>query len=174
MVEACPIFRRRYCKPSKIAQKVGVSTRTVQRYLHMPTFPERQTRSDRGKSLLNPYKEYVLQLWNSGEHKTKKIFRKLQKKGYHGSYMTVNRYIHRLCQAQGWELYKPPKTLKLPPVADPQKPPLTPKHFQQIKCPTVGVARLRDAARCLTFTSNIYKTVGHFIFWVSPQEELRG
>ena len=65
---------------SKIAQKVGVSTRTVQRYLHMPTFPERQTRSDCGKSLLNPYKEYVLQLWNSGEHKPKNIFRKLQKK----------------------------------------------------------------------------------------------
>ncbi len=118
------------CWPtSKIAQKVGVSTRTVQRYLHMPNFPERQTRSDRGKScLLNPYKEYVLQLWNSGEHKPKRIFRKLEKKGYHGSYMTVNRYIHRLCQAQGWELSKPPKTLKLPQVADPQKPPLTPRR----------------------------------------------
>lgn len=37
-----------------IAQKVGVSTRTVQRYLLTSSFPERQERSDRGRSMLNP------------------------------------------------------------------------------------------------------------------------
>lgn len=54
---------------SVIAQKVGVSTRTVQRYLHTARFPERQERSDRGKSLLNSYKSYLLEQYNEGRRR---------------------------------------------------------------------------------------------------------
>jgi transposase len=39
-----------------IAQHVGISPRTVQRDLQTATFRGRQRRSDRGRSLLNPYK----------------------------------------------------------------------------------------------------------------------
>ena len=49
-----------------IASKVGLSTRTVQRYLLTPSFPERQGRSDKGRSLLNPYKAYLLGQYNQG------------------------------------------------------------------------------------------------------------
>ncbi len=57
-----------------IAQKVGVSTRTVQRYLHTASFPARQERSDRGRSLLNPYKSYLLERYNAGRRQVKTLF----------------------------------------------------------------------------------------------------
>ncbi|MEO0968458.1 MAG: ISL3 family transposase [Cyanobacteria bacterium J06639_18] len=118
---------------STIAHQVGMSSRTVQRYLRMTNFPEHQSRSDRGRSLLNPYKQYIVQRWNSGQYEAKALFEEIQQQGYGGSYMTVTRYIRQLCQAQGWELRRRPKSLfvnqtgvnKLPPVADPQQPPLT-------------------------------------------------
>jgi transposase len=39
---------------------------TVVRYLQAPPFPERKGRSDTGKSLLTPYKEYIVKQWNAG------------------------------------------------------------------------------------------------------------
>ncbi len=57
-----------------IAKKVRLSNRTVQRYLNTPSFPERQGRSDRGRSLLNPYKAYLLQQYNQGRRQVKRLF----------------------------------------------------------------------------------------------------
>jgi transposase len=108
-----------------IAQKVGVSTRTVQRYLHTSSFPERQERSDRGRSLLNPYKSYLLEQYNAGRRQVKTLFWDIQKQGYTGSYMTVARYIRQLAQAQGVELRRYPIGRRLPKVVDPQRPTLT-------------------------------------------------
>lgn len=76
-----------------IAQNVKLSSRTVQRYLSSSTFPERQGRSDRGRSGLNPYKPYLLQQYNQGRTQVKGLFREIQKQGYQGSYMTVSRYV---------------------------------------------------------------------------------
>jgi transposase len=108
-----------------IAQKVGVSTRTVQRYLHTASFPERQERSDRGRSLLSPYKPYLLEQYNEGRRRVKTLFWDIQKQGYTGSYMTVVRYIRQLAQAQGVELRRYPTGRQLPKVVDPQRPTLT-------------------------------------------------
>jgi len=85
---------------SEIAQQVNLSARTVQRYLKTPSFPERQARSDRGRSLVHPYREYLIQRWNQGRRGMRKLFRDLQQQGYRGSYMSLNRYIHRLQQGQ--------------------------------------------------------------------------
>ncbi|MGH2414681.1 MAG: hypothetical protein ACRDEA_13545 [Microcystaceae cyanobacterium] len=79
-----------------IAQKVKLSTRTVQRYLLTSTFPERQGRSDKGRSLLNPYKGYLLQQYNQGCRPGKVLFREIQTQGYQGSYQTVVRYMRFL------------------------------------------------------------------------------
>jgi transposase len=98
---------------SVIARKVGVSTRTVQRYLHTAHFPERQERSDRGQSLLNPYKSYLLEQYNKGRRQVKTLFGNIQKQGYTGSYMTVTRYIRGLAQAQGVELRHYPSKRQL-------------------------------------------------------------
>lgn len=64
---------------------------TVVRYLQAATFPERKGRRDKGKSLLNPYKEHLLKHWNAGCRDARRLFREIQCKGYMGSYATVAR-----------------------------------------------------------------------------------
>jgi transposase len=108
-----------------IALHVGVSSRTVQRYLLTASFPERQERSDRGKSLLNPYKSYLLEQWKLGRKSVKALFGDIQRQGYAGSYRTVTRYVRRLAQAQGVELRRSPNRQRLPKVVDPERPALT-------------------------------------------------
>ncbi len=88
-------------------------------------FPERQERSDRGRSLLNPYKPYLLQQYNQGHRQVKSLFRSIQKQGYTGSYRTVTRYIRQLAQAQGVELRRYPTGRRMPKVVDLQRPALT-------------------------------------------------
>ena len=74
---------------------------TVYRDLHTPTCPERTGRSDRGQSLLNPYKDDLVQRWNAGCRDTRQLCAELRQRGYRGSYPTVARYTQRLRQAQG-------------------------------------------------------------------------
>ena len=123
--EAVQKFHQQGWASSAIAQKVGVSTRTVQRYLVTSSFPERQERSDRGRSLLNPYKPYLLQQYNQGHRQVKQLFRGIQKQGYRGSYMTVVRYIRQVAQAQGVELRRYPTGRRMPKVVELQRPALT-------------------------------------------------
>jgi transposase len=84
-----------------IAQHLGIGRMTVVRYLQAPTFPERKGRSDTGKSLLTPYKEYIVKQWNAGCREALQLFQAIQRYGYMGSYPTVARYAQRLRQAQG-------------------------------------------------------------------------
>jgi hypothetical protein len=44
-----------------MAQQLGIGRMTVVRSLQVTTFPERKGRSDTGKSLLTPHKEYILE-----------------------------------------------------------------------------------------------------------------
>lgn len=117
------LHRQGWSAPA-IAHQLGISSKTVLRHLHTATFPERQGRSDRGKSLLNPYKVYLLQHWNNGCHDTKQLFRDIQQQGYLGSYQTVARYTQRLRQAQGMAVRQRPVRL-LSRVTDSRQPPLT-------------------------------------------------
>jgi transposase len=108
-----------------IAAKVGISTRTVQRYLLTPNFPERQGRNDKGRSLLNPYKGYLIEQYNQGRRQLKPLLGEIQAQGYTGSYQTLARYVHQLAQAQGVTLRQYPAHRTLPPVADSSRPALT-------------------------------------------------
>jgi transposase len=84
-----------------IAHEVGLSRRTVQRYLHYPIFPERQPRHDRDRSLLDPYKPVLLDGWNRGCRNGMHLFRMIQSQGFQGRYGIVALYVRRLRQAQG-------------------------------------------------------------------------
>ena len=84
-----------------IARQLGMGRTTVFRDLHAPTFPERKGRADRGKSILNAYKDYLVQRWNAGCRDARQLWAELRHRGYRGSYPTVARYTHRLRQAQG-------------------------------------------------------------------------
>ncbi|WP_246275834.1 helix-turn-helix domain-containing protein [Brasilonema bromeliae] len=79
-----------------IAQELGVSKNTVYNYLRSSTFTERRQRSDQGLSLLNPYHDYLLSRWNSGNYNTQELFEEIRQAGYIGSYATVIRFTRQL------------------------------------------------------------------------------
>ena len=104
---------------------VGIGKTSVFRYLRTPNFPERQGRSDRGRSVLSPYKEYILKRWNKGYYDTKGLFEIIQRRGYSGSYDTVARYTRRLRSSQGLPLRQRLVTQSLAKVAQAERRPLT-------------------------------------------------
>jgi len=114
---------------TEIAQTVGVSVRTVQRFLALPDFPSTPTRKRTfGKSVLDPYKPMLLEWWHEGIRQPKTLLALLQTQGYSGSDRTLTRYISQLREAEGLPPTRvvPPSTL--PKVIDPQTPPLTPRR----------------------------------------------
>ncbi len=112
-----------------IAQDVGVSTRTVQRFVSLPDFPDTPPRRKSfGKGMLEPYKPQLLEWWNSGIRQPHVLMLLLQQQGFTGSERTLQRYLSGLREAQGL----PPLRIKpvnpLPTVIDPHSPPLTPRR----------------------------------------------
>jgi transposase len=111
-----------------IAQQVGLGLRTVQRDLRSTTFAGRKRRSDRGDSVLNPYKPYLLERWNAGCYNAMRLFRDLRQRGYAGGYGVVAAYARRLRQAQGLPPGHRRARQPLPAVAEPACQPLTPRR----------------------------------------------
>jgi transposase len=121
-------LHRRGWTIAAIAAQVGRSRRTIERYLHMPTWPGRQHRRHYGRSVLNPYTEYLLERWNAGCHTAIQLFQELQLRGYTGSYRRVTAYVSRIRQAQGIPPRRQGRRQTLPVVAEPACPPLTPRR----------------------------------------------
>jgi transposase len=126
------MLHRQGWSPRAIAQQLGMGRWTVVRYLRTPTFPERKGRNDKGKSLLTPYKEYILQRWNAGCRDALQLFRAIQRRGYTGSYPTVARYTQRLRQAQGLRPREQRPGQTLPRVAERQRQPLTTRRATRV------------------------------------------
>jgi transposase len=108
-----------------IALELGLSESTVRRYLHSPTFPERTGRRDRGRGLLDPYKDYLLKKWNSGCRSSQELFEQLQAQGYQGGYRTMQRYLQRLRSSLGLPPRQRQKGRVLPESIESKKRPLT-------------------------------------------------
>ena len=66
----------------EIAQHLGIGVKTVSRYLKESTFPERQERKDPGRSLLDPYKNYLLEPWNRGFRQGRRLYEEIKARGY--------------------------------------------------------------------------------------------
>jgi transposase len=111
-----------------IATQVGRGRRTIERYLRLPTWPVRQHRRHYGRSLLNPYKDYLLERWNAGCHTAIHLFRELQPRGYTGSYRRVAAYVSRVRQAQDVPPRRQGRRQTLPVVVEPACQPLTPRR----------------------------------------------
>jgi transposase len=76
-----------------IAQAVGVSVRTVQCHLAAPELSETATPNGSvGRSLLEPYKQSLLEWWNAQIRQPKVLMVLLQQQGYSGSERTLTRY----------------------------------------------------------------------------------
>jgi transposase len=111
-----------------IAHQVGLSRRTVQRYLQNPTFPERQPRHGRGRSLLDPYKATLLAGWNHGCRNGWHLFRTIRRQGFRGQYGIVALYVRRMRRAQGLAPWQRRSAQPLPAVVEGSRRPLTPRR----------------------------------------------
>ncbi|WP_126987801.1 ISL3 family transposase, partial [Nostoc sp. PCC 7120 = FACHB-418] len=111
-----------------IAQSLGVCKNTVYNYLRSSTFTERRERSDQGLSLLNPYHDYLLSRWNSGNHSTQKLFKEIRACGYTGSYATVSRFTRYLKTVPGFEPAKGSRKNASPRISSSSHRPLTPSR----------------------------------------------
>ena len=105
-----------------IAQHMGISTRTVQRFLAAESFPERRPRHF--ASQLDPYKVYLLQRWNQGCHNATRLAREIRLQGYPGGVTQVQEYVARLRRAQAAQCR--PSTAPLPDNLETS--PLTPRR----------------------------------------------
>jgi transposase len=95
-------LRRQGWSGEAIAHHLGVGRSTVFRYLRHEDFPERKGRRDGGRSLLDRWRQIVLDHWNSGRRNGRWLFGMLQQRhDYRGSYATLARYLQRLRAAQG-------------------------------------------------------------------------
>jgi transposase len=111
-----------------IADQVGLSRRTVQRYLQSPTCPERQPRHGRDRSLLDPYKATLLAGWNHGCRNGSHLFRTIRRQGFRGQYGIVALYIRRMRQAQQLAPWQRRSPHPLPIVTEAPRRLLTPRR----------------------------------------------
>lgn len=109
-----------------IAKKLGISRTTVFRNLRNPTFVERRGRSDKGRTLVSSYQDYIIKRWNEGCRETKILFEEIKQQGYSGSYATVTRYTARLRECQGLKKRQRYSTQRLPKIVKPSQKILTP------------------------------------------------
>src|SRR6266851_2394361 len=119
-------FRKQGWTAEAVAQRVGISSRTVFRFLRHTTFPERQPRRQFKASFLDPFKTSLTERWNVGCHNASKLFREMQTQGFTGHYGLVAAYVKRMRTAQG--VTSKPRTATAPvKVTEPSEKPLTPK-----------------------------------------------
>jgi transposase len=118
-------LRRQDWSADAMARQLGVHRATVFRYVQQPTFPERKERRGQGRSVLGPYKDYLVQRWNDGCLNARRLFREITAQGYPGCYNTVVQYTQRLRPAQGLPARHRTPRQPRPEVAEPTTPPLT-------------------------------------------------
>jgi transposase len=111
-----------------IAHQVGLSRRTVRRYLQSPAFPERQPRHGRGRSMLDPDKATLLAGWNRGCRNGSHLFRTIRSQGFRGQYGIVTLYVRRMRQAQGLAPWQRRNNQPLPTVMAAPRRMLTPRR----------------------------------------------
>ena len=121
-------LHRQGYKGYDIARQLGIGKSTVFRYLRSASFPERKGRSDRGRSVLDPYKSYLLNRWNDGCREALTLFEEIKSQGYPGSYVTVARYALRLRLAQGLAPRQRVTPKPVLTVSEPPTPYLTPRR----------------------------------------------
>ena len=88
-------FQKEGVKTAEIALQLGVTSRTVQRWIATGTLPYAGPRKQRPR-LIDPYKTYLLKRWHQGCHKGAQLEREVRAKGYKGSGRALYRYLETL------------------------------------------------------------------------------
>jgi transposase len=103
-------------KAADIASRIGISGRTVHRWLSHGSFPEARRRRRR-PSLIDPYTRYVLAWWHEGNRNGLQLYRELASRGYRGSPKAMYNYL---------------ATLRTPQSEAPQSVPLKPQRRKSV------------------------------------------
>ena len=82
-------------KSAEIAEKLGVTQRTIQRWIAAGDIPYSRPRKQRAR-LIDPYKAYILERLQQGCHNKAQLERELRAKGYKGSGRAMYRYLETL------------------------------------------------------------------------------
>ncbi len=88
-------FQRQGLTIAQIAQRIGLSSRTIRRRLRQKQLPQERQRRRR-PSLIDPYEPYVLKRWQQGCHNGLQIWREITARGYSGSPKALYHYLARL------------------------------------------------------------------------------
>ena len=80
---------------AEIAHRVGLSKRTIQRWLQEETFPEVRQRRKR-HSIFDPYAASVLKRWREGHRNGLQLYQEIKAQGFSGTPQTVYRFLRRL------------------------------------------------------------------------------
>jgi transposase len=80
---------------TEITHRVGLSRRTIERWIKAGGFPEAKRRRKR-RSLFDPYAEYVLSRWEQGCTNALQLWQEIQAQGYQGSAQTIYRFLRGL------------------------------------------------------------------------------
>jgi len=86
-------------KSGEIARALGMSQRTIQRWIATGTIPYARRKRQRA-SLIDPYKTYLWKRWQQGCHTGAQLERELRAKGYKGSQHGIYRYLETLKAAK--------------------------------------------------------------------------
>jgi transposase len=79
----------------EITCRVGVSRRTIKRWIEAEDFPEAKRRRKR-PSVFDPYAEYVHARWEQGCTNGLQLWQEIQGQGYQGSAQTIYRFLRGL------------------------------------------------------------------------------
>jgi transposase len=80
----------------EIGRRLGVSRKTVIRYLQREVSPHRRHWRWRSDRVLDPYEPYLLQRWAEGCHSGRRLWHEIQGQGYAYSFTNVSRLVTRL------------------------------------------------------------------------------
>lgn len=98
---------------TEITRRVGVSRRTIERWIEAGNFPETKRRRKR-RSIFDPYAQYVLSRWEQGYTNGLQLCQEIQAQGYQGSAPTVYRFLRSLRKKRRviWKPEVPPAPLQ--------------------------------------------------------------
>ena len=75
-----------------VAQQVGVPPRTLRYWFAREGFPERRRRTGDRRSVA-PYRAYLQQRWEAGEHSATQLWHEVRAQGFRGGYRSVARVL---------------------------------------------------------------------------------
>jgi transposase len=81
-------------KCSQIAEKLGMDSRTVQKWLDEKSYRSRVSRPQ--NTIITPFKQEINSMLEKHPYTATQIFQQLQEQGYKGSYTTVKRFVNKV------------------------------------------------------------------------------